>query len=64
MAEFVVVYETAYDVDQFRKHTESVADHFGSDAMAEKYLDGLIDWDGNELCDIHGSGPCHCLDWF
>lgn len=58
-----VVYRNTEDVENFRKFTNAIADHFQSDSMAEKYLDGLIDWDGNELCDYHGSGPCHCLDW-
>jgi hypothetical protein len=55
-----VEYRTAEDVEKFQKYTESVAEHFGSDTMAEKYLNGLIDWNGNELCDYHGSGPCDC----
>jgi hypothetical protein len=53
------VYESVENVENFQKYTESVADHFGSDAMAEKYLDGLIDWDGYELCDYCGSN-CTC----
>lgn len=39
-----------------------VADHFDSETLAENYLNGLIDWDGNEICDIHGAGGCPCLD--
>jgi len=58
------IYQTTEDVQKFRNYTRAVADHFGSDLMAEHYLDGLIDWDGNPLCDDHGSGPCHCeADW-
>lgn len=60
-AEFVI-YQSVKDVENFRKYTSRVADHFDSEVMAEKYLDGLIDWNGNELCDIHGAGGCHCLD--
>jgi len=44
-----VVYTSVEDVSDFRNYTASVAQHFGSDMMAEKYLDGLIDWDGNEM---------------
>lgn len=42
-----VVYNSVEDVREFQKYTESVADHFGSDILAEQYLNGLIDWDGN-----------------
>lgn len=63
MPEFYV-YESVEDVQKFQKYTESIADHFGSDAMAEKYLNGLIDWDGNEICDYcHGPCICGALDW-
>lgn len=57
-----VVYNSTEDVDKFRRYTSEVAKHFQSETLAEHYLNGLIDWDGNELCDIHGSGPCRCLD--
>lgn len=59
-----VEYKTVEDVKNFQKFTESVADHFGSDVMAEHYLNGLIDWDGKPLCDYHGSGPCDCSDYY
>jgi hypothetical protein len=42
------VYKNVEDVEKFQRYTESVADHFGSDTMAEKYLNGLIDWNGDE----------------
>ena len=58
----VFIYQTVEDVDKFRRYTSEVAEHFQSDKMAEDYLNGLIDWDGNPLCDIHGKGPCYCLD--
>jgi hypothetical protein len=54
-----VIYKSVEDVENFRTYTEKVAEHFGSDAMAEKYLNGLIDWDGNEICD-YCHGKCHC----
>lgn len=46
-----VLYETVQDVQAMQNYNESVAQHFGSDAMAEKYLDGLINWDGQEIDD-------------
>lgn len=61
MADFVR-YETVEDVEKFRRYTLEVAEHFQSDGLAENYLNGLIDWNGNELCDIHGAGGCPCLD--
>lgn len=30
---------------------DEIATHFQSDSLAQKYIDGLIDWDGNELED-------------
>lgn len=42
-----VIYQSVEDVKKFQKYTESVAEHFGSDQMAEHYLNGLVDWDGN-----------------
>jgi len=58
------IYNSVEDVNKFRSYTEEVANHFGSDSMAEKYLDGLIDWDGNELCDNCGKNcTCGALDW-
>lgn len=44
-----VIYNSVEDVKSFQKYTESIAEHFGSDLMAEKYLDGLINWDGSEV---------------
>lgn len=60
-----VVYNSVEDVENFRRYTSEVAEHFQSDLLAEQYLNGLIDWNGNPVCDIHGSNPCHCfdLDW-
>lgn len=58
------VYQSVEDVKKFQRYTEEVARHFGSDMMAEKYLDGLIDWDGNEICDnCRGACKCGALDW-
>jgi hypothetical protein len=42
-----VVYNSVEDVNAFQKYTESVADHFGSDTLAEHYLNGFINWDGS-----------------
>lgn len=59
-----IVYESVEDVKEFQRYNEEVANHFGSDMMAEKYLNGLIDWDGNEICDNCGvSCRCGALDW-
>ena len=44
-----VVYNSVEDVEKMRSWTEKVAEHFGSDQMAEHYLNGLIDWDGREI---------------
>jgi hypothetical protein len=60
-----IVYETVEDVEKFRTYREKVEDHFDSYTLAEAFLNGLIDWDGNELCDYCGK-DCRCgaLDWF
>lgn len=42
-----VVYSSVEVVDEFRNYTEDVAAHFGSDTMAEQYLNGFINWDGS-----------------
>jgi hypothetical protein len=55
-----VVYQSVEDVKKFQNYAEQVAEHFGSDMMAEHYLNGFIDWDGRAICDYHGSGPCNC----
>lgn len=41
------VYQSVEDVDKFRRYTESIAQHFGSDTLAEHYLNGFINWDGS-----------------
>jgi hypothetical protein len=32
-----------------REHTKKVSEHFRSDAQYEAYLNGLINWDGDEI---------------
>jgi hypothetical protein len=54
------VYQSVEDVQKMQRYTESVAEHFGSDQMAEHYLNGLIDWNGRTICDYHGSNGCNC----
>lgn len=54
-----VVYNSVEDVKEFQSATERVVEHFGSEAMAEKYLDGLIDWDGHEICG-YCKRACYC----
>ncbi len=49
-----VIFGSTEDVHAFQRFTESVADHFGSDQMAEHYLNGFIDWDGNPTEDDEG----------
>jgi hypothetical protein len=63
MATFV--YNSVEAVEKFRSYREEVEEHFGSYKMAEAFLNGLIDWDGNELCDYCGKN-CKCgpLDWY
>lgn len=56
MATEFVILETAQDVKDFREAAEQ---HFKSSVLAEKYLDGLIGWDGAEICD-YCYGPCEC----
>lgn len=60
-----VIYKTVEDVQNFRTYKEKVAEHFGSDVMAEKFLNGLIDWEGHELCDNCGNNcTCGILDGY
>ncbi len=49
-----VIYGSVQNVEDFQKCTQRIADHFDSDVLAERYLDGLIDWNGNELDDPSG----------
>jgi hypothetical protein len=44
-----VVYNSVEDVENFRKYTESIVDHFDSEVLAEHYLNGLIDWNGHSI---------------
>jgi hypothetical protein len=55
-----LVYQSVEDVQKMQRYTETVAEHFSSDTMAEHYLNGLIDWNGRAICDIHGSQECNC----
>ena len=55
-----IVYKSVEDVQKAQRYNETVAEHFGSDTMAEHYLNGLIDWEGRAICDYHGSGDCNC----
>jgi hypothetical protein len=38
-------------MEAWQEHTKKVQEHFQSDAQYEAYLNGLIDWDGNEIDD-------------
>jgi hypothetical protein len=42
-----IVYDSVETIEKFRSYTEEVADHFGSDTLAEHYLNGFINWDGS-----------------
>lgn len=44
---YVVINEES--LEALRKSREKIDDHFGSYVSSEAYLNGLIDWDGNEL---------------
>ena len=42
-----VLFDSAETVGRFRDYTSEVAAHFGSDTLAEHYLNGFINWDGS-----------------
>jgi hypothetical protein len=42
---------------------DEIAEHFQSNALAEDYLNGLIDWDGNEICQYCVSACYHPVLW-
>ena len=44
---YVVITEES--LEALRQQRVKIDEHFGSYAASEAYLNGLIDWDGNEL---------------
>lgn len=58
-----VMFNSVKDIEDFRDHRRKVEDHFESYTLAEAYLNGLIDWNGNEICD-YCPGECNCGDFY
>jgi hypothetical protein len=52
-----VIWNSPEDVEKFREYREAIADHFHSERLAAAYLDGLIDWNGNEIWDGYDPEP-------
>ncbi len=59
-----IVYVTEKIFGEKGRTTQDVVDHFGGSVkLAEAYLNGQIDWDGNEICEYCG-GPCYSpVEW-
>jgi len=58
-----IAWETPEDVEKFRNYRESVEEHFGSYQMAEHFLNGLVDWNGNPIND-DGTPFEEDADWY
>jgi hypothetical protein len=46
-SDYVVLNEET--MESWRNLTDKIYSHFNSDAQYEAYMNGLIDWDGNEI---------------
>jgi len=46
-----VILQTSEDVETMRKDHRKIVEHFGSETLAERYLDGLINWNCEEIDD-------------
>lgn len=57
MAQIVILGSDA--IKDVQKQNDKIAEHFRSVSLAESYLNGIIDWDGNSICGLCKTA-CYC----